>query len=249
MINVTRIEKPIELTEELQADLTDKFKATGESVWSKDFLKTALLKMTHFKCAYSECLLQEEGKYMEVEHFLPKERYKDLVLEWDNLLPANKKCNTTKGDLDVFAEPIINPCVHTPKKHLILKNYRFYHKTELGRRTIAATALNDREHFVKKRFEIGDKIQHDLVELREWFEQYFAGVDNSAIRLRNKITSFKAVLNESKPEFEYSATVATVLLHDDNYLRVREILLARWKWDEELRTLDERIAQVAFDII
>jgi len=248
MIPFNRTDKPGELTADLQRELTDRFKATGESVWNIPFLKKALLEMSGYKCAYSECRLQEEGKYMEVEHFLPKEKYKDDVMEWDNLFPANKKCNVAKGDLDVNVYPIINPCVHTPRKHLILKNYRFYYKTELGKNTIDAVALNDREHFVKKRFKIGDKVHSDVSDLKDWFEVYFSGNDNSAIRLRNKRNKLVAIMEETRPEYEYSATVATVLIHDAHYLRIKEILEVRNEWTAELQALDDGMSEIAFDI-
>ena len=41
--------------------------------------------------------------------------YPDEVVDWDNLLPSCKRCNTTKGTHDVVTEPIINPFDIDPK--------------------------------------------------------------------------------------------------------------------------------------
>ncbi len=247
MIPVTRPDKPKELTEELQKELTEKFKITGERVWNVPFLTKALLDMSHSKCVYSECRLQEEGKHMEVEHYLPKEKYKDKVMEWTNLLPANKKCNGVKGDHDTLAEPIINPCVDIPKEHLIFKYYRFYHKTEKGNITIKVTAINDREHFVKKRIEIGDKVLEEAARLNEWFEELVSGAAHTTRQVGNRITQLIAIMIEAKPEVEYSSTVATVLIHCPHYKRIKEILESRKEWTDELQKLHDGMAEIAFD--
>jgi hypothetical protein len=49
--------------------MTAQYLATGTSVWNFDELKEALLWTSYGKCAYCECRLSEESKYVEVEHF------------------------------------------------------------------------------------------------------------------------------------------------------------------------------------
>ena len=73
MIKLNRTSKPIELTPALQQTLTDEFKATGKSVWNLDFLKKALLGFSHDKCCYCEANINEESKYLEIEHFHHKD--------------------------------------------------------------------------------------------------------------------------------------------------------------------------------
>lgn len=167
MIKLELTKAPSKLTGKLIKDKTNKFKLDGTDVWNGfKWLKEAVYDMSFGKCVYSESKLGEEGKYPELDHFYPKSLYPDDVMKWGNLLLSNKKCNTTKSNLDPAKEPIINPFEDDPKEHLYLKNYRFYAKTTKGENTINATALNDRQHFVGKRFDIGDMIADTIGNLR-----------------------------------------------------------------------------------
>lgn len=125
MIKLRPATAPPELTEELIQSLTDEYKATGKAVWQKAFFGKALLSSSHNKCCFSECRLNEEGKYDEVEHFHPKSLYPDEVVVWTNLLPISKACNIAKSDHDTKSEPIINPYTDDPKDHIYIKGYRF----------------------------------------------------------------------------------------------------------------------------
>jgi hypothetical protein len=137
MIQLDRTPKPIALTDELILSLTTDYqKDNSKRVWAKDFITKALLAMSHYKCCYSECRLDEKSNYMEVEHFYAKSIYPEKVIEWENLLPSSKKCNGTKLSLDVVQTPIINPVLDKPKEHLYLKAFRFYGKSEKGENTI-----------------------------------------------------------------------------------------------------------------
>jgi len=135
MIQLSRITKPKQLTSELQISLTEKFKSEKTSVWNLSFIKESLLKMSNDKCCYCECNINEESKYMEVEHFYCKDLYPNLVLDWDNLLPACKRCNGHKLNHDPKKEPIINPVENNPQNHLLLRNYRLFPKDKLGKIT------------------------------------------------------------------------------------------------------------------
>ena len=154
MIKLELPQKPERLSKELQQSLTKEYKKDGKPVWNKSFIRNAVEKIAFRKCCYSESRLGEESKYMEIDHFYPKKYFPKKVVEWGNLLPSSKKCNVSKGSHNTLAEPIINPCVDNPKDHLYIQNYRFYGKTEKGRLTIDIVALNDREHFVNKRFKM-----------------------------------------------------------------------------------------------
>lgn len=99
MIRLYRPNCPQQLTDTVKDELTQEFINTGKNVWAKTYIKSALLAMSHNKCAYCECKLDEESKYMEVEHFLPKDDYPNQVVDWNNLLPSCKRCNTKKGNM------------------------------------------------------------------------------------------------------------------------------------------------------
>ena len=77
MIKLERASKPVELTATLQADLTAEYKLTKKSVWNLGFLKKALRDFSFDKCCYCEANINEESKYLEVEHYHPKNPYEN----------------------------------------------------------------------------------------------------------------------------------------------------------------------------
>lgn len=241
MIKLELTEKPAALTDELVNTLTEKFQTTGEDVWNKPFLRQAVLEMSFNKCVYSESMLVEEGKYMEVDHFKPKSIYPEEVVRWGNLLAANKKCNTTKGDWDTVAEPIINPLIDEPKTHLFLQGYRFYGKTAMGKRTIAQTALNDWEHFGQKRAAIGDAICEILEDIWKNVEEDKPGFFNISGRKTRILQKFKRLCQQGTRKQQYAATVATVILEDPNFEQLCNFFQQNALWDTELSNLVQEL--------
>ena len=153
MIRLTFSERPANLTMELANELTQRYILTKESVWNKTFIRKELLNMSSNKCCYCECKLDEESKYLEVEHFKPKSLYPDLVIEWENLLPSCKHCNGAKNDLDTDVVAIVHPCNDDPREHLYLKNYRLYPRNASirGANLIAQVDLNNRQRLCNVR--------------------------------------------------------------------------------------------------
>lgn len=172
MIQLQAVEKPAQLTDDVVKQLTEEFRQTGNDVWKKKYITEALLKMSFDKCCFCETKLQEESKYMEVEHFYPKSKYPERVVLWQNLLPICKRCNISKSDHDTEQEPIIHPVRDNPKHHLELKNYRFYGLTELGKCTIDVVFLNDKQRLVNERFKIGDSLIEQLSKLIDSTKDY-----------------------------------------------------------------------------
>lgn len=84
-------------------------------------IQSVLAESSHYKCAFCECKPGESGN-IEVEHFEPKSLYPQKAFEWNNLLPACRKCNEAKLDFDTGKEPIINPAIEEPEE---LLTYRF----------------------------------------------------------------------------------------------------------------------------
>jgi len=232
MIKLELPVKPDRLTPEFQAIKTQEFKDIGKQVWNIDWLKEAVFNMAFGKCCYSETRLGEESKYMEVEHFHPKVPYSNEVIQWGNLLPASKKCNATKGSHDTIAEPIVNPFVDNPKDYFLFKNYRYSPKNEIAKRTIEVLALNDRDHFVNPRFRIGTEI----IEMLEYFIEDIDNVDNKKKQSRY-ISRLKKLLGQGNRREVYSALVSTMILSDDNYIKIEKHLIGRNLWDAELEAL------------
>ena len=243
MIKIELGDKPHELTQELQASLTKEYKTNGTSVWNRSFLKKAVLGFSNSKCCYTECKLNSESTYMEIDHFYPKKYYPDEVMEWGNLLPSSKKSNSTKGELNTRLLPIINPTIDDPKTHLYIKNFRFYPKTEIGRRTIDYTALNDRTHFVNKRFAICVAILEILENLREDLVDLIVDIKKNHRKLTRLHSKYKNLLEESSRKEEYSAIISTTILSDHNFEILNDKFAEIGFWDDELNDL---IAELNF---
>lgn len=245
MIKLHRGEKPVQLTEELEIELTEKYKTTKESVWKKQFIKDSLLELSNNKCCYCETKLGVESKYLHIEHFHPKDTYEDEVVLWENLLPSCERCNKSKGKHDTKLEPIIDPTLNTPNDSLILKNYRFIAKNELGQTTIDILNLNDTKKIVQPRFLIGEAISKKIDEMLEHLKipEYL-----STSRRRNgTYRKIYDILEEGSPTSEYSAVVATVLLEYDNYKKLKHTLKEASIWDEDLEMLESEVKRLKFD--
>lgn len=234
MLKLYRIDGPTKLFENKETE-TEKFILGGKNVWNKQYIKDALMLMSNNKCVYCETKLDNPGIYVEVEHFYHKNKYKEKVLEWTNLLPACKRCNGTKNDHDVGIEPIINPCEDNPQEHLYLKRYRFRDKDILGKSTIDVLNLNERDKLVKARFEIGNKVLEKLEELSDQVQENISGISSVKRKYINKV---KALLREGQADQEYSVVVSTIILEDDKYFFIKKIFIENDLWDEEFKKLE-----------
>ncbi|AWW30099.1 HNH endonuclease [Echinicola strongylocentroti] len=248
MIKLDRIPRPVELTTKLQGELTTEFKLTGKSVWNLDFIKKGLLSFSNDKCCYCEANIKEESKYLEVEHFHHKDKYKDEVLEWENLLPSCKKCNGTKNNHDTIIEPIIDPSIVDPKNHLKYWRYRIKGVDDLGRLTVSVLNLNDQDRLVKKRFEIGNAIQDKLEQLNELIDDYINGIQTSTRRKNRVVNGIKNLMKEGLPTAIYSATSATIILTDTEYSTLKSKLTQESLWDKELELLEIELGKSALEL-
>lgn len=110
MIHIDRGDAPSELTEDVVHSKTAAFKADPKKVvWRDKYIVEALMNMSHNKCAYCECKLGEESKYMEVEHFHDKKDFPDEVVLWNNLLPKVPHIRPERLLLEIVEE---SPCSH-----------------------------------------------------------------------------------------------------------------------------------------
>lgn len=248
MIKLNRTSKPVELTTELQVALTEEFKLTGKSVWNLDFIKKGLLGFSSDKCCYCEANINEESKYLEVEHFHHKDAYKDEVLDWDNLLPCCKKCNGTKNDHDTKLEPIIDPSKIDPKNHLKFWRYRIKGSDDFGKLTVSVLNLNNQDRLVTKRFEIGNAIQEKLEQLNELTDDYISGIQTSTRRKNRIVNGIKDLMREGLPNAIYSATSATIIITDTEFEILKEKLILLTLWDGELSQLETDLSNNALNL-
>lgn len=238
MIKLNRTPKPVELTTAVQVKLTDEFKLTRKSVWNVSYIKKGLLGFSNDKCCYCEANINEESKYLEVEHFHHKDEYEDEVMQWDNLLPSCKKCNGTKNNHDTKLEPIIDPSKVDPKNHLKYWRYRIKGSDDFGKLTVSVLKLNDQDRLVKKRFEIGNAIQEKLEQFNELTDDYISGVQTSTRRKNRIVNGIKDLMKEGLPSSIYSATSATVILTDTEFELLKNKLILLGFWDKELSQLE-----------
>ncbi len=248
MIRLPATPKPTELTPDVAQELTALYKKDGTAVWQKPYIKKALLEMSSNKCCYCECKLTETSNYLEIEHFHPKSDYPDEVIVWDNLLPVCKRCNVNKANHDTKKEPIVHPVKDHPKLHLILRAYRFYNQTELGQMTIEVIGLNNRERLVKKRFEIGVELIEQLENLLELTTEYDNGNSSSTRRRNRIIETLKNLMREGTRQYEFSATAATVILHEESYAKIKQLFIKNQLWDDELIDLETEVKFCAFNL-
>lgn len=235
MIRLHRPPSPPKLDSLTIAALTQEFIADKtKPVWSKSYIRDPLREMSHEKCAYCETKVDEESKYMEVDHFQHKDLYPLRVVEWANLLPSCKKCNGSKGTHDVVANPIIDPSITDPRCHLKLHFYRFGGLDEIGKSTIDILSLNDHDRRVKPRFVIGDGVYSAIDNLMGLLESY---KEKQIGGRKNKLKSgMRALLSEAVPSSQYSATAATVLVQNPDFWMVKEEMEVLDLWEQEMET-------------
>lgn len=249
MIKLERAEKPKKLTCEVQRILTEEFKNDKKkAVWNKKYIRDALLAESNKKCAYCECFIGAGEKEMHIDHFHYKDKYVDEVVSWENLFPSCPHCNKQKSTHDTYMEPIVNPFEQDPKEYFYLKNYRYYSRNnrveKIARKTIDVLGLNDTEELVRHRFDQGEKLEDKI------FDIYQLANENKLIlctdiQKRNRVLrGCKNILNKGVETAEYSAFMATIIMEDDYYKKLRTILLELGLWDEELDLLDKEVESI-----
>lgn len=251
MIKIERIECPIELTGEVQLQKTSLYKINPkESVWSEEYIKNALLNMSHGKCAYCECRLEDSGRYMEVEHFHDKSNYPDEVVVWENLLPSCKTCNTHKGTHDTYIEPIINPTVDRPQDHMALHmGCRWRKKDDMGDLTIIVLDLNNQRRHIKYRYEVADAISKKVEELLDLMKSYVADSPKVARKRFKLVNSVREIFEFCSPTETYAAIKATTLLNDSLYVELIQLMKQESLWSEEFESYHQTLANICYDVM
>lgn len=248
MIKLFRPNKPVKLAA-VEKDLTKKFIDSNKtkSVWKQDYIIAPLLDMTNSKCAYSEQMLGRESAYMEVDHFKPKDLYPYDVVNWDNLLPSCKKCNTKKGALDVVVSPIVDPSNDNPKDFFFVKSFYIHPKKpdstveSIGKTSIVKLDLNG-EHFQAARHEKATTICDFIYSKLSRIES--SSDIKTCIR---EIKKIKDYLVKCGSKHSYSAVCSTHILFEAKCLGSNNLLYKTLKsllhknnlWDTEFQEIEE----------
>lgn len=251
MIKLVRPPKPSELTKDVEEALVNEYKTTKKSVWRQDYITTPLLAMSHEKCCYCETELETQAKPMHVEHYHCKDLYPNEVVSWENLLPSCSQCNSNKGTLDTYKMPIIDPTVDNPKDYLYLNNFIIRSKDSTinskGRLTVDRLDLNNRKRLVNPRIKIADEMRK---KLEDAYKKASALASREDGKLYNKsviIRTLRDVLEMAQPDAEYSAFMATLILTDDDYLAIKNILQEKNIWTDELNKLHNKASEIKLD--
>ena len=139
----------------------------------------SLFNSSHNKCSYCEII--PYSSYLEIEHFEPKELYKERALDWNNLLPSCTNCNKKKGLHDTRNYPIINPYELDPEKYF---EYSWFSikpsitspDMELSNRTIQVCKLNRK------------KLRLARIEIISTLEDYKETLANFLVKLEQSET-------------------------------------------------------------
>ncbi len=232
MIKLELPSKPAELTEEKEEELVTQFKADKlDPVWQKKYIKEAVFKIAFGKCAYSEVQLKEEGKDMQIDHFLPKTLYEDDVVRWGNLLPSLNHCNRTKGKIDPNATPLVNPLYDNPKEHFYFIAGLLYYKTSKGNNSISKFGLNNQSKLFVPRFRLLNELSISLKDIEPWKEKdidYF-------------VTRLKELMGKGSRKKAYSAACATFILSNKHFSKYKTCLQLNKLWDTEFQELEKEL--------
>ena len=99
---------------------------------------------------------QYKGSF-HVEHYKPKNRFPELVNEYNNLFYACATCNQFKGDYWSDEKPlqVLNPCDHVMSHHLMFSHELVEKLTPQGEFNIELLRLNNNESILFRREAIG----------------------------------------------------------------------------------------------
>lgn len=247
MIKLIRGECPEELTQDVKEELTRLYAENKHRVvWSspkiKQPLKDALTDMTHKKCAYCECELEIEAKDVTIDHFLPKSKHADKVVEWENLFPACLRCNREKKDKE---DRIINPCEENPQQFLALNKISTFRlkgidEEGVGQSTIRTIKLNDVDRVIAARMK-------EWEEIEKWLLYVYKNLlDGYKERHREQVAG---LMKKCTASSSYSAVKATHMLHNETYIKIKEILKTQNAWTDELEQLEMQMKEIALQFV
>lgn len=251
MIKLKRPDKPSELTSEVEKQLIDEYKKTEKSVWKKDFITVPLLKMSHNKCCYCETILGVQARPMQVEHYHCKSLYPDEVVKWENLLPSCSECNSNKSTIDTYKTPLIDPSIDDPREYLYLKCFMIKSKDNnilsKGRLTVDKLDLNNQNKLVIPRIKIADAMYYKLKDIHKKTIALNSREDGKLYNKSKIINTLVDILKMAQPDAEYSAFMATIILTDEDYIEIMNILKNKGLWTDELETLHNCAAEIKLD--
>ncbi len=248
MIKIKRGKCPKELTPGVCKELKKMYMENRDKdVWNspqiKKPLKDALMKMSHKKCVYCECMLDLEAKDVTIDHFLPKSTNPDKVVTWENLFPSCLRCNREKRD---FEGRIINPCEDEPRDYIALYSKCRYRlkgidSAGIGERTILSIKLNDTMRVMVPRMTEWEDIHKRMEEILEDLKE-----EGYKTRYKNRM---EVLMSKCTKENSYAAVKATNMLDDDCYIEIKERLIQAGQWTDKLKAFEVEMKQISLQLV
>lgn len=224
MIKLTRGECPPELTREVKEELTRLYAQNNErEVWSSSKIKKPLKDVT-------------------IDHFLPKSKNPDKVVEWDNLLPACLRCNRNKKDKE---NRIVNPCEEEPKKFLAVKKgnpfcMKGIDADGVGHETIQSVGLNDMERVIMAR-------KTEWEEIQKWLRYIHDNMQEKPHERHRE--QLLGLMKKCTFDNSYSAVKATNMLLDETYANIKEMLQEEGAWTERFEETESQMKSIALQVV
>ena len=185
-------------------------KGNKPSPWRAPEIVSALKRECSKKCMYCEVIV-DDGSYSAIEHILPKDKFEDLVLEWDNLGLVCPRCNTNKSNYWT-SNPnlqILNPYKDEVDNHLDFRGPIVVAKigSTRGENTLRKLKFTSRKDLffsrMKRIEEVDNKIRNWAKETNPEIKSLYAEDVEEAIA-RDK--EFSAILRAYAVSFDFPVT-------------------------------------------
>jgi hypothetical protein len=106
--------------------------------------------------------------------------------------------------------------------------------------------LNDEEHLVEPRRKIGKALREELYKQFENAERLAANGLTPEEELKIAF-ALENLLKQGKANEPYSATVATTILNDPHYERIRTFMVKNMIWSYALQVLESELDMLRLD--
>ena len=185
----------------------------------------------------------EESKDATIDHFLPKSKNPDGVIEWENLFPSCLRCNRKKNNRE---EKIVNPCEDDPRDYLGIRNSNPFRLKAIdhegvGKNTIEVLGLNDMTRVIVPRLKEWVILENNLIEIENDLKE-------EGFKKKYK-TRLRKIMEHCLPYESYSAVKATNILNHDTYKEIKNILIQVEQWSADLESLEEAIRHIALKVV
>jgi len=200
MIQLKKLDEPLVLKDKsnvwtreyLDAKAANNMTDTIRYRYRHPEIKTRVREETSDKCAYCESKITHTYPG-DIEHILPKADFPELVVEWENLTLGCGECNRRKSNYYSSEEPLINPYLDNPEKHLFAAGAFIFGKPGDSKGALAEFKLElNRAELIERRFE---RIK-SLKNLAERYANQIAGTLKDLLR--------KELIKELERDKEYA---------------------------------------------